>query len=116
MINILMEAKKGKTKEEKPIPDAGFSISNENIEGNVEGKHVQLTDVDITAQALIFLFAGFDSIANLMTFTSYELATNPEVQQRLQQEIDETFEECDGTVTYEALMKMKYLDMILSGM
>lgn len=45
-----------------------------------------------------------------------ELAQNEDVQRKLQNEIDETIENLDGKeLTYDALMKMKYLDMVISG-
>ncbi|KAF5280488.1 hypothetical protein FQA39_LY18053 [Lamprigera yunnana] len=73
-----------------------------------------LTDEDITAQALIFFIAGFESSATLMSFLSYELALHPEIQKRLRIEIDETSRNCNGKLTYEALHKMNYMDMVVS--
>ncbi|KAK4873925.1 hypothetical protein RN001_013285 [Aquatica leii] len=74
----------------------------------------KLTEIDITAQALLFFFAGFESVSTLMCFTAYELAVNVDIQKRLQKEIDDTLEECEGTVTYDALFKMQYMDMVMS--
>lgn len=71
--------------------------------------------MDIAAQALIFFFAGFDSVTSAMAFVAYELAVNPEIQKKLRVEIEETNSECDGKLTYEALMRMKYMDMVVSG-
>lgn len=82
------------------------------------GKAVQqkdLSNLDIAAQALIFFFAGFETVSALMCFMAYELAINPDIQQRLREEIEETLENCNGELTYEALLKMKYLDMVVSG-
>ncbi|KAK9752578.1 Cytochrome P450 [Popillia japonica] len=49
-----------------------------------------------------------------MSFMGYELVVNPDIQIRLQKEIDDTLEECNGKLTYEALLKMKYMDMVIS--
>lgn len=49
-----------------------------------------------------------------MTFSSYELALNPEIQERLRNEINEVLENHNGEVTYNAIMKMKYLDMVFN--
>nr|XP_022908462.1 cytochrome P450 9e2-like [Onthophagus taurus] len=88
MIHLLLEAKKD-----------GFELSDETI----------------TSQAVIFFFAGFESVATLLTFMGYELAINPEVQEKLQKEIDETLKECENrNLTYDALTKMKYLDMVIN--
>jgi cytochrome P450 family 9 len=46
---------------------------------------------------------------------SHELAVNQDVQAKLIQEVDDTWNECDGKITYEALMSMKYMDMAVSG-
>jgi cytochrome P450 family 9 len=71
---------------------------------------------DLTAQCLIFFFAGFDTISNLMTFVAYELAMNPDIQERLRQEVDEVQEELNGKpLKYEILQGMKYLDCVISG-
>lgn len=50
-----------------------------------------------------------------MSFLGYELALNPDIQQKLQEEIDEILKQCEGEVTYEALIKMNYMDMIVTG-
>ncbi|KAJ8926643.1 hypothetical protein NQ314_020977 [Rhamnusium bicolor] len=74
----------------------------------------ELTDLDITAQALIFFFAGFETVSTNMSFAAYELAANPDIQDKLRKEINATLEECGGQLTYEGLLKMKYLDMVIS--
>lgn len=75
----------------------------------------ELTNLDIAAQAMIFFFAGFDSVSSVMSFMAYELAVNIVIQNRLRKEIEDTLEECKGIITYEALLKMKYMDMVVSG-
>lgn len=74
-----------------------------------------ITNVDIAAQALIFFFAGFDSVSTIMASMAYELGVNADIQERLRDEINDTFSSCDGKLTYENLMKMKYMDMVVSG-
>lgn len=98
MLHLLLEAQKERTDQKE-----------------VKNHKDQLTDLDITAQALIFFFAGFESISNLMCFMSYELALNPDIQKRLQEEIEDAFVAGGGRITYDALQKMNYLDMVVSG-
>ncbi|GLH10334.1 Cytochrome P450 9e2 [Gryllus bimaculatus] len=105
MLQLLMQAREGQLKAE-----AGDE--QENISG---AKLKKLTDLDMTAQAVIFFFAGFDTVSTAMSYCAYALARHPEVQQRLQREVDETFEKNDGKLTYEAVQEAKYLDMFISG-
>ncbi|XP_069676206.1 cytochrome P450 9e2-like [Periplaneta americana] len=71
-------------------------------------------DDDLTAQAVNFFFAGFDMSSTLLCFASHLLATHPDIQSRLQKEIDEILENDEGKLTYEAVHSMKYLDMVVS--
>jgi cytochrome P450 len=75
----------------------------------------ELDDEDILSQALLFFLAGFDTASTLLCFVSHQLATHPDVQKCLQEEIDKTLQEHGGKFTYEAVHSMKYLDMVVSG-
>jgi hypothetical protein len=63
----------------------------------------------------VFFLAGFDAASTLLCFASHLLATHPDIQSRLQDEIDQTLKEDGGKLTYEAVHGMKYLDMVVSG-
>ncbi|XP_029170254.1 cytochrome P450 9e2-like [Nylanderia fulva] len=68
---------------------------------------------DIVAQAFGFFLAGFDTTSSLMCFVAHELAVNPEVQDRLREEVEQHLDE-RKEISYEALSKMTYMDMVLS--
>ena len=53
----------------------------------------KLTDQQIVAFSIDFLLAGYETTANTLTYTSYLLAMNTDVQEKLQAEIDDYFEE-----------------------
>ena len=73
-------------------------------------------DDDLAAQVFLFFLAGFDTASTLLCFATHQLATHPDVQSRLQEEIDMTLNKDGGNLTYEAVHGMKYLDMVVSGM
>ncbi|XP_053996823.1 cytochrome P450 9e2-like [Hylaeus anthracinus] len=77
------------------------------------GPGKELTIDDMTAQAFVFFFGGFESTSTLMCFAAYEVGVNPEIQKKLQEEIDEVLENCKGEPTYDAINDMKYLDAIV---
>ncbi|CAH1974890.1 unnamed protein product [Acanthoscelides obtectus] len=118
MINLMMEARKGKASkidaDEKAL-DSGFSVVQEsNITNGKLSTPIKITNEDIASQVMIFFFGGFDSTASTMCFFAHELIENPDVQSKLREEIMETKAQCNGKLTYEALLKMKYMDMVTS--
>ncbi|XP_035513181.1 cytochrome P450 3A40-like [Morone saxatilis] len=89
--------------------DAQIAAANEKDANSAKG----LTDNEILSQAMIFIFAGYETSSSTLGFIAYSLATHPETQKILQQEIDETFPE-KSQPTYDALMQMEYLDMVVN--
>ncbi|XP_011704040.1 PREDICTED: cytochrome P450 9e2-like [Wasmannia auropunctata] len=80
-----------------------------------EGDSVhKMTLDDIVSQAFIFFFAGFDTSATLMCFAAHELAVNKDIQDRLRKEVQQHLDEGSGEISYEALSKMSYMDMVIS--
>lgn len=68
---------------------------------------------DIASQGIVFFFAGFETVSTALSFTVYELALNKDIQDKLREEIRQNA--VNGIVTYEVLLEMEYLDMVLSG-
>ncbi|KAK6644069.1 hypothetical protein RUM43_000334 [Polyplax serrata] len=100
VIHVLKESRK--TKE---------NMENGNL---VKGKLPELTDEDIAAQAMLFYFGGFETMATLLGFLSYELALHPDIQQQVYEEVI-TITEANEGVTYDGIMhQMKYLDMVIN--
>ncbi|KAM8953030.1 cytochrome P450 3A9-like [Pelodytes ibericus] len=77
-----------------------------------DGTQKGLTDEEIMAQSIIFLFAGYETTSLSLSYLFYNLAVHPDVQNKLQQEID-SFLPDKATPTYDILMQMEYLDMVI---
>ncbi|XP_014652586.1 PREDICTED: cytochrome P450 3A12 isoform X4 [Ceratotherium simum simum] len=75
--------------------------------------HKALSDLELVAQSIIFIFAGYETTSTSLSFLMYLLATHPDVQQKLQEEIDATFPN-KAPPTYDTLLQMEYLDMLLN--
>ena len=52
-----------------------------------------MTDKEVYTNAAGFLIAGNETTSILLAYTSYLLALNPDIQEKLQSEIDAYFEE-----------------------
>uniref|UniRef100_A0A6B2E7K6 Putative cytochrome n=1 Tax=Phlebotomus kandelakii TaxID=1109342 RepID=A0A6B2E7K6_9DIPT len=96
--------------------------SRENAEGSTRKDFVQafvelkkkdqenrITEELIVGQALTFITDGTETSATVMTFTLYELARYPEIQKRVQDEIDRVTS-MRGEMTDEGIMELELLD------
>lgn len=117
LVDILMKVRAGtfeKDSNEKDSSEDGFAT----VEESHHGKSVvtrKWNDNEIVAQCLLFFFAGFETTSTTLTFASHGIVANPDIQQKLYEEIAEMNEQLGGKrITYEALQKMKYLDQVVS--
>ena len=74
----------------------------------------EMTVQDMANHAFSFFFGGFDTVSSQTCIVAHLLAENPNVQERVQQEIDEMLENNNGELTYDAMHDMKYLDAVIS--
>lgn len=67
----------------------------------------------IVSQAFTFFGAGFETSSTLMSFALYELAMNREVQDKLYQEISDFLLEIRGRPSYDGVIDLPYLEMVI---
>lgn len=58
----------------------------------------------------------FETSSTTLTFALYELALNPDVQETLRNDIQTVLSRHGNELTYEAMLDMKYLQMVIDGM
>lgn len=116
MIHLLLETRKGIKHDDEYATETGFATVKESsyLEKSRFKQIKQLTNDDITSQAFIFFLAGFDTISTGLSFGLYEIAVNPDVQNRLRKEIQEAHKANNGILSYDSLLKLKYLDNVFS--
>ncbi|KAF2888000.1 hypothetical protein ILUMI_18173, partial [Ignelater luminosus] len=114
MIHLFMESQKGQLNDDDQSIDTEFSAVDESDILRKWKKRIKFGDTDITGVGLGFFFAGFGTTSYIMSFLAYELAANPDIQEKLFEEVSAALQNDDGKITYEALLKIKYLDMVVA--
>ncbi|KAI1308680.1 Cytochrome P450 3A24 [Halotydeus destructor] len=67
----------------------------------------KMTEEEMIPQAVMFLSAGYETTATWVGFIFYLLAMNPEIQERLYNEVSE------GDLDYDKIMNYPYLDAVV---
>lgn len=122
-LQLLLDLKKNEDsgvhaeKEEHSDYDPEDAIINQmhHVSGN-EDKSVEKSKVftvkTITAQALVFLTAGAEGASGTMNLFMFALATHPDVQKKLQNEVDQVLHKF-GHWSYEMLKQITYIDQVM---
>lgn len=117
VINLLIQAKKGKLVHDKKAEENlidGIATVDESLVGRAEVSTIWQDDY-LVAQCLLFFLAGFDTTSSTLAFCAYELAVNQDIQDKLRQEINDMDQILNGeNLTYEKLQGMKYLDQFVT--
>ncbi|XP_047118722.1 cytochrome P450 6k1-like [Schistocerca piceifrons] len=95
------------------LKNKGFLDGDKAQNGN-KAENIKLTMDDLAAESFAFFIAGFETSTTTMSCALLELALNPDVQQRLQSEIDAVLERHGGDASYDAIAQMPYLDQVLA--
>ncbi|XP_046646974.1 cytochrome P450 3A24-like [Daphnia pulicaria] len=83
----------------------------------VDGKQVPIwtreeVDEIVTSQSMLFMLAGFDTTATTLTNSAFLLARNPEVQERLYDEVVRKHEQF-SEVNHEMILDFPYVDHVI---
>ncbi|XP_062915029.1 cytochrome P450 3A24-like [Mobula hypostoma] len=93
--------------------DSQATVTNSEHQSKVnDSTHKALTDSEVLAQCIGFIVAGYGTISITLSNVLYNLAMHPDVQKKLQQEIDEAFPN-KAQPTY-GVMRLEYLEMVIS--
>ncbi|XP_014273208.2 uncharacterized protein [Halyomorpha halys] len=97
-IQLMMEVRK---EEEKQLKDGTIS-------------EIIMDDNTISSNAIVFLLAGYETTATTLSYVLYELSQNPEIQEKVKNEVENVLKKYEGDITWEGLAEMKYIDLVIS--
>ena len=105
-------------------------IKDENTEDNVNEddddqyhrdmkfthkKQKTLDNQAIVSNLILLLVVGYDTTGMTLSYLAYAMSKNPDIQEKLQEEIDQAFEDADNSFPdYNTIQNMPYLDMIIN--
>ncbi|XP_059484979.1 probable cytochrome P450 6a14 [Neocloeon triangulifer] len=111
-LKLMFDAQAGKLKGTAEKSKDLFE-KDAQLQGTVEVEKTVLTDEILVGQCLLFLLAGFDTSSTLLSFASYELALNPNIQEKAREEVVEVLGKSDGELNYDVINDMPYLENVL---
>ncbi|XP_061720500.1 cytochrome P450 6B5-like [Cydia pomonella] len=79
---------------------------------DVTERSLDITDEVMAAQAFVFYAAGYETSASTMGFFLYQLALNPEIQDKVVAEINEVLKKHDGEMTLQAVLDLTYMGKV----
>ncbi|ESO10629.1 hypothetical protein HELRODRAFT_96929 [Helobdella robusta] len=71
-----------------------------------------LSEEEILAQCLLFFLVGFETTSTTLSYFGYNMACNPDQQEKLYEEIVEKIG--DKEPTYDSILQLSFLDMCLN--
>lgn len=117
-LQLMMDAQAGILKADEEtnlVMNGGVENDTEDKPSLKETPKVTFDDDDLVANAMLFLLAGFDTTHSLLLFVIYALALEPEIQEKLYEDVKSKMEENGGKLMYESILDMVYLDLVING-
>merc|ERR1712213_287145 len=111
LIDLMIDAMEGLKEEEqeenKDQYEADMKLAHKT---NVKN----LDEMSFIGTAMVFLVAGYDTTGMTLSWICYELAKNPDLQRRLQEEVDAAYEASGGkTPDYNDIQGFAFLDQLI---
>ena len=111
LIDLMLDAMEG-LKDESQEENEDQYEADMKLSHKANGKN--LDEMSFIGTAMVFLVAGYDTTGMTLSWICYELAKNPDLQRRLQEEVDAAYEAAGGkTPDYNDIQGFTFLDQLI---
>ncbi|XP_047996585.1 cytochrome P450 6B5-like [Leguminivora glycinivorella] len=118
LVKDVTEKRNGKPTDRNDFMDLILKMRGDNvISGPIKKNNdietsLELTDEVIAAQAFSFYAGGYETSASTMGFLLYELALNPQIQDKVVAEIKDVVKKHNGELTLQAVSDLSYMGQV----
>ncbi|CAG2178316.1 unnamed protein product, partial [Oppiella nova] len=123
-LQLLLDAHKDTdaAPEDYKTSEANYVIEDEEPDNPLEGTggktpsvsyNKYMNDDEVRAQTFVILMSAYETTATTLTLAMYELALNPQHQQRLFDELREVLQP-DGDIDYDVLQSLPFMEAVVS--
>ncbi|XP_013192034.2 cytochrome P450 6B7 [Amyelois transitella] len=88
------------------------SLEKKQPDGTPAKVSMELDEALIAAQVFVFFAAGFETSSSATSYTLHQLAFNPEVQKKAQDDVDRVLQKYNNKLSYDAIKEMTYLECV----
>lgn len=125
LINQIIEERKSKAKYRDDFIQMMVDLEEQNVETNNQNENNEqnifkpqyiknkLTNAEILSQAILFMMVGTETTATALGYISYNLAMHQDVQDKLIEEVDSFIKKYNGSISYEMVNEMEYLNNVI---
>ena len=111
LIDLMLDAMEGVKDEEQEEKEDQYE-KDMKLTHKANGNN--LDEMSFIGTAMVFLVAGYDTTGVTLSWICYELAKNPDLQRRLQEEVDTAYEAAGGkTPDYNHIQGFTFLDQLI---
>uniref|UniRef100_A0A914QBN5 Cytochrome P450 n=1 Tax=Panagrolaimus davidi TaxID=227884 RepID=A0A914QBN5_9BILA len=109
-VQLLLNAMDEKHDETKLIKEDSDIVSETVVKSDTKRT---LTKMEILAQLLFFLVAGYETTATTLHFITYLLAQHPEIQDKIRDEVNKVFVNEEDGIKYEDISTFEYMNAVI---
>lgn len=79
------------------------------------GDGTTVTLNEMAAQCLVFFLAGYETSSTTMTFALFEMSLNPEIQEKVREELFRVLKKFDNKICYDSIRELDYMQQVIDG-